>query len=158
MINKIVILFILLAIPVYVSAEPLPWGIAINSDTRQCTGFWGGDEFTEYELPSGWKDYYPTAGENNALIIQTQYGECNFIRGNYEECCNEMGLLYIEDPGIDCRVTDWAIEQGMIASNCKSSDVSSDNYQFDYSPIFIVIILFLILIAVLIWYFSKKKA
>lgn len=37
----------------------MPWGIAINETTKQCGGYWRGDEFTQYNLPEGWKDYYP---------------------------------------------------------------------------------------------------
>ena len=145
MLNKIIILVTLLTIPYLMSAEPLPWGIAINPETEQCTGFWGGDEFTAYELPNGWVDYYPTAGENNSVIIQTEYGKCNFVRYKYEECCNEIGLDYIEDPGVESNITKWG-KQNIITP------------QKPFSWILTVSGLLIILfIAGIIWYFYKKK-
>jgi hypothetical protein len=145
MLNKIIILITFLAIPCLVSAEPLPWGIAINPETEQCTGFWGGDEFTAYELPNGWVDYYPTAGENNSVIIQTEFGKCNFVHYMYKECCNEIGLEYIEDLGVESKITEWG-KQNRIT------------LQKPFSWILAVSGLILILfIAGIIWYFYKRK-
>jgi len=47
----IILLSILLA--------PAPWGIALNHETKECAGYWGGDEYKGYPLPAGWTAYYP---------------------------------------------------------------------------------------------------
>jgi len=79
-----------------VLAAPAPWGIAINEETQECAGYWGGDEFVGYALPEGWANYYPDYSEGSSYI-STAVGECNFTRYNEEDCCNELGLTYVSD-------------------------------------------------------------
>ncbi len=82
-----------------VSAAPLPWGIAVNNNTQECAGYWGGDEYFGYTLPSGWQAYYP--GEND--LIKTAYGDCVFrkwagdLPGEEEKCCQALGLLFVAE-------------------------------------------------------------
>jgi len=83
----------------FVYSAPAPWGIALNHETKQCAGYWMGDEFWQYELPSGWKAYYPNYTryqETGKLIIETEIGECNFWRGNESECCNQLGYGFVK--------------------------------------------------------------
>ncbi len=84
---------------------PMPWGIALNHETRECGGFWGGDEYGGYRLPEGWVDYYPRRG-----IIETEAGRCSFPdTSGYEPpnegraaiaeaCCEELGYTYVGSP------------------------------------------------------------
>ena len=82
-----------------VYAAPQPWGIAVNDETKECAGFWAGDEFTYYTLPAGWRDYYDQSyieeGQFSGKIV-TPYGECNsFEIGNEEACCKELGYSFV---------------------------------------------------------------
>jgi len=72
-------------------ATPRPWGMAVNGETRECGGFWGGDERGSYTLPDGWKAYY--AGHDGK--ITTEFGSCKFERGKEKECCAEMCLKFV---------------------------------------------------------------
>ncbi len=140
------VMFFLLFIPFFASAAPLPWGIAINHETKQCTGYWAGDEFTAYDLPDGWVDYYPNGIDQDLSIIKTQYGECNFSdRYKSEQCCNEIGLVYLEDPGIISR----RIEREQVYGD-------SPKKPFSYFTTISAIIL-LFLIVGIVGYFSRKR-
>ncbi len=103
----ILLLFIFLINIVY--SEPLPWGIAINDKTKECAGYWGGDEFVNYKLPSGWKDYYPTEEG-----IVTPYGKCGSSREEAEKCCKELGLTFVSNnigKGVMVRGVGWSLSQ-----------------------------------------------
>lgn len=76
---------------------PEPWGIALNDATRECAGFWGGDERIFYELPEGWEAYYPNASG----VIETGSGTCQWNTGaadnREEQCCRELGYTYVAE-------------------------------------------------------------
>jgi hypothetical protein len=84
---------------------PMPHGIALNHETRECGGFWGGDEYGGYRLPEGWVDYYPKLG-----VIETEVGSCSFPDTTgyeppgegraavAEACCQELGYTYVGTP------------------------------------------------------------
>lgn len=79
-------------------AAPGPRGLAINTQTKECAGYWPGDEFIGYSLPEGWKAYYPTysASDNsNWKKIQTEAGECSFQVQKEEACCMELGYAFV---------------------------------------------------------------
>lgn len=79
-------------------AAPGPRGLAINTQTKECAGYWPGDEFVGYPLPEGWKAYYPTysASDNsNWKKIQTEAGECSFQVQKEEACCMELGYTFV---------------------------------------------------------------
>jgi len=85
-----------------VTAAPAPWGLALNHETKECAGFWAGDEFTGYGLPEGWKAYYPiyesgAGGRNLWGKIQTEAGECGFQMRKEEACCMELGYRFVSD-------------------------------------------------------------
>ncbi len=92
-------LLVMLLILEVVSAAPLPWGIAIKENTDECAGYWGGDEYFSYTLPSGWKAYYP----DSTGTILTDFGSCSLRKdagdppGAEEKCCNELGLVFISE-------------------------------------------------------------
>lgn len=79
-----------------VFAAPAPWGIAIKESEEKCAGYWGGDEFVAYGLPIGWTAYYPDTVGDDAGIISTPFGKCNFYEGE-ESCCKALGLSYISE-------------------------------------------------------------
>ena len=79
-----------------VYSSPAPQRLALNHETKECAMYWAGDEFVNYDLPSGWKSYnidYTTD------IVKTEIGDCNLsIRSDipgFEECCNQFGYTYI---------------------------------------------------------------
>ena len=75
---------------------PAPWGIALNLQTRECAGYWGGDEYVAYRLPEGWQAYYPDGGTGH---IKTKIGTCDwhsFTTDEREEkCCQQLGYPYV---------------------------------------------------------------
>ena len=77
-----------------VLAAPAPWGIAINTETHECAGYWSGDEFSHIPLPEGWDAYYPDFEEGNATI-STPIGSCTF--DSEEMCCQQLGYEYVSD-------------------------------------------------------------
>lgn len=77
------------------TAAPAPWGIAINEQTKECAGYWAGDEYIVYSLPKGWEQHTP---DSSTGIITTQTGICRFIElteGEEEKCCQAMGYPYL---------------------------------------------------------------
>jgi hypothetical protein len=79
---------------VLVLLAPAPWGIALNHETKECGGFWAGDEYGSSELEPGWTDYYP----DDQGIIKTEVGSCTFgsgPSGDAEGCCEELGYAYV---------------------------------------------------------------
>lgn len=69
---------------------PMPYGIALNHQTKECGSYWGGDEFAIYHLPSEWKIYYP----GNGGLIQTEVGSCS-LKDGVQRCCEQLGYTYV---------------------------------------------------------------
>lgn len=80
-------------------AAPMQWGMALNLETRECAGFWPGDEFVAYDLPEGWKSYFPKYDpETGTTTFTTDIGECDFkMKGDEEKCCEQLGYPYVSD-------------------------------------------------------------
>ena len=89
MLTGLAILWFLLA--------PLPPGIALNLETKECAGYWAGDEFVDYVLPEGWVAYELGSGGR----IETEIGTCTYAptdgHGAAENCCRELGYTYVGD-------------------------------------------------------------
>jgi hypothetical protein len=100
--KKIILTFVLLVASFFfisfAEAAPAPWGIALNLETKECAGFWPGDEFVAYHLPDGWKSYFPKYTEESRWgKVETDVGECGFQIRKEEACCLELGYKYISD-------------------------------------------------------------
>jgi hypothetical protein len=84
---------------------PAPWGIALNHDTKECAGYWGGDEYVNHPLPEGWVDYYPGRYD----LVETEIGTCTLSRPSaaedIENCCQELGYRYVGENIGGTRVT-----------------------------------------------------
>lgn len=123
----IFLMFLSLLIKITVYASPGPEGIAINSETKQCSDYWPGDEFVEYTLPEGWTAYY----DDMFFSLTTAYGRCYVKEGDdYSECCKQLNLktvdyktipynqelVYLED-----KYSQYAPEavNNHLSSNCK---------------------------------------
>ncbi len=78
-----------MAIAPIVNAAPATEGIAINEQTKECAGYWGGDEFIQYQLPSGWKSYYPDYNEVEEGQCIEGTGQCG---GKYQCVTNGKTL------------------------------------------------------------------
>jgi len=74
---------------------PAPWGIALNHGTKECAGYWAGDEYRSYKLPEGWQAYYPDGGAR----ISTEIGSCSWSDVDWdrrvENCCQELGYTFV---------------------------------------------------------------
>jgi LPXTG-motif cell wall-anchored protein len=82
----------------FAKAAPGPWGIALNTDTKECAGFWPGDEFVGYHLPDGWKSYFPKYDpDTQKTSLATEIGECDFKIRQEEKCCQELGYKFVSD-------------------------------------------------------------
>lgn len=122
-----------------VYAAPAIWGLALNRETKECAGYWPGDEFTRYKLPTGWKSYRPNYEKGN--LIETEIGICKFTNHNdMKECCNQLGYSYVSN-----NIGKWNMTL-----------LGLQNIIF--SPVGLVIILFILTILFfLIRYFLKKR-
>ena len=128
-----------------VQAGPMPWGIALNHGTSECAGYWAGDEFTYYELPYGWKAYYPDYKSYNdttdLIIIETDIGNFNITKSEfpfgdwYLKFCNETGYSYVsQNIGIKQNLTGFSMQKFLM-----------DNILFFVSAIgFILVIIFIL--------------
>jgi hypothetical protein len=82
----------------FAKAAPGPWGIALNTDSKECAGFWPGDEFVGYHLPEGWKSYFPKYDpDTQKTTLVTDIGECEFKMREEEKCCQELGYKFVSD-------------------------------------------------------------
>ncbi len=81
---------------------PLPRGIALNYETKQCAGYWGGDEYVTYELPSGWT-YFEFQYSDDAVSVNTDIGSCKAhqIQTTYaaqaKDCCTQLGYTFVSE-------------------------------------------------------------
>ena len=115
--KKIKIIFVFIVfIVMYLStnsahAAPAAWGIAFNHDTKECARYWEGDEFVNYDLPQGWKQYYPCdygiddgyygyralRADIEAIIGTFNFTEEEFCSMWPVEFCNITGYTYVSD-------------------------------------------------------------
>jgi len=112
-------------------AAPAQWGMAVNATTKECAGYWAGDEFTRYDLPTGWIAYYPSQHDSGMAIgcktdagvagskLVTPLGSCCF-QSSEEDCCKQMGVKFVssnigakrEIPRLDSRAEAGARADG----------------------------------------------
>jgi hypothetical protein len=82
---------------VWLLLAPLPPGIALNLETKECAGYWAGDEYVDYKLPEGWVAYEVGSQDR----IETEVGTCTYAPsdgyGAAESCCRELGYRYTGD-------------------------------------------------------------
>lgn len=100
--RKIILALVIVSAVIFVisaaKAAPAPWGIALNLETKECAGFWPGDEFVAYHLPDGWKSYFPKYDpDTQKTTLATEIGECDFKIREEEKCCQQMGYAYTSD-------------------------------------------------------------
>lgn len=81
-------------------AAPAPHYLAINYSTKQCGEYWPGDEFINYELPTGWTTYEYGYSVDN-WYVETPSGTCSvpqpLARSSFAKvCCSQFGYTYVE--------------------------------------------------------------
>ncbi len=81
------------------STAPLPHYLAINSSTKQCGDYWPGDEYVNYDLPTGWTTYAYGYSQDN-WVVETPSGTCSVPQtvasSNFAEvCCSQLGYTYV---------------------------------------------------------------
>jgi LPXTG-motif cell wall-anchored protein len=142
----------------FAKAAPGPWGIALNADTKECAGFWPGDEFVGYHLPDGWKSYFPKYDpDTQKTSLVTDIGECDFKIRQEEKCCQELGYKFVSDNiGKDQKTVlrDREAFEAQLKSQRDAPKTATSRYPFS---IFIGLAAVVIVIAVVFIRKRKKK-
>ena len=77
---------------------PAPDYLAINYETKECGRYWGGDEYTSYDLPSGWVKF-DYRHSNGYWLIETRDGTCKIPKKErenlFKDCCLQLGYPYV---------------------------------------------------------------
>ncbi len=98
LLKSIIFVVLIIANTNFVFAAPAPHRFVINEKTKQSGIYWAGDEFTQYELPDGWKIYEPIT----ILTQKTPFGTCvgeTTYKGDeqyYQNCAKQIGLKYVD--------------------------------------------------------------
>jgi hypothetical protein len=101
-------MIVLLLVTAFTFFAPGPEYFAINYETKQCGGYWVGDEFVTYELPPGWYTFEPIMIDfGHRFSVETNVGTCIVNRTDvvyrktysnfYEACCAQLGYTYIPE-------------------------------------------------------------
>ena len=115
---------------------PMPPGIAVNPDTRECGEFFGGDEYGSYIMPSPWEiTYNPPipAASSNAEWDQS-----------VREYCEKNGFTYV--PG----------NMGKIYGTHKNSGLYYTMWMAKVAPL-ICLLLLIIIVGLIVWIVVRKK-
>ncbi|MFW9877083.1 MAG: hypothetical protein ACFFG0_28670 [Candidatus Thorarchaeota archaeon] len=126
----------------------------MNDETRQCAGYWAGDEFTHYALPEGWKDYYFDNELREGLVVDDCLEVDSGGDYNYKNCCDKMNYEYVADNiGKDLATSyyDYDLEEE-IEREVKESVWSRIIYYILGFGLLLVVI-----IVILVVYITKKK-
>ncbi len=91
-------LLVLIFVPLISFGAPAMRGVAVNEITKECGGYWGGDEFKQYFLPFGWAAYYPIKGLDDGSIKvgdrEIEFREIKF-NGTSADFCEKIGYNYV---------------------------------------------------------------
>jgi hypothetical protein len=136
----------------FAKAAPGPWGIALNTDSKECAGFWPGDEFVAYHLPDGWKPYFPKYDpDTQKTSLATDIGECDFKIREEEKCCDQLGYKFVSDNiGKDQKTI--LRDRAAFENALKNQRQKSSRY-----PILIVVGLAIVAIIIAIIFIRKRK-
>ena len=146
------------------SSAPSPYYLVINSDTKQCGNYWGGDEFVNYDLPPGWDsyEYHYSDGYN---IVETAFGTCKFpamqtLDRYTETCCIKLGYQYVPDNIGTLRLT----SENIANQKARNDSIAQLNAQARakrnqtillFSVAFLIVVLCVTLVAR--WRHNEKK-
>ena len=141
------------------SFAPLPPNIALNHETKQCAGYWGGDEFVTFDLPAGWKEFDFQYSED-FISAETDIGTCKVATNRdhskiEEACCSQLGYTFVsENIGIR-KVTPFNLTSQAVYEEFdnQSEEVPPVVY---YILLFAIIILALVLVVLLIRQSRKR--
>ena len=88
----LLVFLLLLSFSKICSATMAASGPALNEKTKQCGGFYGGDEKKLYDIPEGWKVDF----ENED--VRKKFEQCGWYSGerNLKECCEQLNYNFIE--------------------------------------------------------------
>jgi hypothetical protein len=139
----------------FVEAAPAPWGIALNAETKECAGFWPGDEFVDYALPSGWKSYFPKYDpETKITTLETEIGSCDFKIREEEKCCQELGYSFVSDNIGKDQKTILRDREKFEKALEKKRNGGKNSYAV---PIVITLLVLTVIILLVKWVFRRKK-
>lgn len=109
-----------------VLAAPAPWGIAINSNLKQCENYWAGDEFGTFPLKEGFESFYP---ESAYRVFDTSLGKCKNtsfhdreLTENWKKCFVSLNCDYIKFEDINQTIRE------LIKNNFSCFNISNKNF------------------------------
>lgn len=143
----------------FTKAAPTPWGIALNLETKECAGFWAGDEFVDYKLPEGWEAYFSKYDpETRTTTFETDIGECDFkMKGDEEKCCQQLGYVYVSGnigKGNKTILRDREAFEKELERHRKYGKYS---YLLLVVPLVVTAIILVGIILLIVWLVRKKK-
>lgn len=97
--KRVLLAIISLLLIASTSFAPLPEYLAINYETKQCGRYWPGDEFVNYDLPSGWNSYAYQSSDGY-VSVETAIGTCKvptMQTSLAQACCTQLGYTYVSD-------------------------------------------------------------
>lgn len=138
----------------FAKAAPAPWGIALNAETKECAGFWPGDEFVDYKLPEGWKSYFPKYDpETKITTLETEIGSCDFKIREEEKCCQQLGYSYVSDNIGKGQKTILRDREKFE----KALEKKRNGEKTSYAVPAVILLLFLAVIILIVRWISKRK-
>lgn len=147
------------------SPAPLPHYLAINYATKQCGEYWPGDEYVNYDLPTGWTAYQYGYSLDDNWFVETPSRTCSVpqsvARSSFAKvCCSQFGYTYV--PG---NIGNYRLTADNIANQNRMKDYASKQAAQEMAeriqPIILYAIVFfsLALLAIVIvqWRYKKRN-
>ncbi|MEK7181375.1 MAG: hypothetical protein AAB738_03550 [Patescibacteria group bacterium] len=107
LVNLFALLFVFLFLtPSFSFGAPAMRGVAVNETTRECGGYWQGDEYKQFSLPLGWVAYYPVE-ESGSYFITIGNRK---IEDSWKDAdiCEKLGYKYVgENIGKPVQMAGW---------------------------------------------------
>jgi len=157
--KKILLVIIFLFLTASAFFAPLPYALALNHETRQCAGYWGGDEYTSYVLPPGWKAF-ELQYSALSISVETDIGACQVATKDqvkvYKSCCSQLGYTFVaENIGV------YTVTSDNLAARKAMDDYMAQLRWEQTRPIIfstlIIVILILSIITAALWIYQNKN-
>lgn len=141
---------------------PMPWEFALNYEKKQCAGFWGGDEFVTFELPSGWVSF-EWQYSDDFYFVNTDIGTCHVPTegegdvSDEEACCKQLGYSFLSDNiGVKI-ITPFNLTAQAEVLEYVGYETHRDNHSEYFLAFATLAVLLIILVILLIREIKKEK-
>jgi len=106
-----------------VQPAPTAMQFIVNDGLKQCGSYWPGDEFTQYNLPSGWKtdDNVDIASDENTAHAESECGKLGYT---YIGEINNLEPVPLNQPTVNPETTEQPL--------CNNSKYSTQYYGDPY--------------------------